>query len=438
MRRIAFVLAILAALPVRAEILKLAEAQEQLLKNNLDILAAEAELEKAGNELDEANSAWWPSLDASASYHYLSKKNKIFLNLSELNPSLPPDSIREMTMGANDRAEFGLDIAYPFFTGFSRYYAVAGRKEAVASKGAALDAVKNRASLALGLLYFQWELSHKQTVLRRTLVEQLETYTKQVAAQREAGTVLQSKLLDARARLQLAKVDLAAAADQTDSLRRELMSFILSKEQSSAPDTAGSTMLDTLPIPKAARTERPEILALDHASAQIEKMRQALRYRHFPSLFGTAGLRYGRPGLNMGADIDDYMGWGLVGVQLTWNLFNGFRTRADDALLQRQIDLINIERTRQIETIQRTFECAKRQVTSTADRLAACEAAREAARALTADLRNSLAAGTVTAADYLDALVKQAQAELLVEQAKTIKKSAVLRMWFAAGKTIKY
>jgi len=422
----------LAALPLQAELLRLSEAQAQLFKNNLDILTAEAELRKTHDELDAANSAWWPSLDASASYSYLTEKNRIHLDMSSVLPGL----VIDRTLGANDKADFGLDLSYPLFTGFSRYYAVAGRKEAAAGKQALLDAVKNRASLALGLLYFQWELSYKQTVLRTTLVEQLETYTKQVAAQREAGSALQSKLLDARARLQLARVDLAAAADQTDSLRREFMSLILAKDPSLMPDTAGTVSLDTQPVPKAVKTERPEIVALDHAAAQIERMRAALRYRHFPSLYGLAGLRYGRPGLNMGAD--EYMGYGLFGVQLKWNLFDGFRMQADDALLQRQIDFINIERTRVIETIVRTFELAKRQVTSAAERLSASKAAREAARALTADLKNALAAGTVTATEYLDALVKQAQAELLVEQAKTHKKSALLKLWFAAGKTLKY
>jgi outer membrane protein len=434
MRFSAAVLALLASLPLRAEILTLSAAQEQLFKNNLDILTAEAELKRAHDEVDEAYSSWWPSLDISASYSYLTEKSKIHISLDSINPIMPGFAI-DKPVGTNDRTEAGIDLSYPLFAS-SRMFMVAGRKDAVASKQSMLDAVKNRTSLALGLLYFQWDLSHKQTALRKALVEQLETYTKQVATQREAGTVLQSKLLDARARLQLAKVDLAAADDQTDSLRRELMSFILSKEQSFAPDTAGSTLLDTLPIPKAAKTERPEILALDQAGAQLEKMKGALRYRRLPSLYGTAGLRYGRPGLNMG--VNEEMGWGVAGLQLKWNLWDGFRTRAESALLQRRIDLVNIERTRQIEMIQRTFALAKRQVTGTADRLAACEAAREAAVALTADLKNALAAGTVTAADYLDALVKQAQAELLVEQAKTARKSAVLRMWFAAGKTIKY
>jgi outer membrane protein len=424
-------LVLLAALPAAGEILTLAQAQGRLLSNNLEILAAAADVERARNERDLAYSSWWPSLDINASYSYLTEKSRIRLSMDSIIPGLTIDR----PVGTNDRVEAGIDLSYPLFAS-SRLFAVAGRKDAVASKQSALEAVKNRASMALGLLYFQWDLSHKQTALRKTLVEQLETYAKQVAAQREAGTAVRSKLLDAKARLQLAKVDLAAAADRTDSLCRELMSFILLKKQSLVPDTAGSTMLDTMPIPKAAKTERPEVLALDQASAHLEKRKDALRYRRLPSLYGTAGLRYGRPGLNMG--VNEEMGWGVAGLQLTWNLWDGFRTRAERSLLQRQIDLIHIERTRQIETIQRTFALAKRQVMSTADRVAACEAALDAARALAEDLRNSLTAGTVTAADYLDALVKKAQAELLVEQAKTAKKSAVLRTWFAAGIIIKY
>jgi outer membrane protein len=435
MKSYGYLLLVMAALPLRAERLSLAAAQEQLFKNNLDVIAAEVEVRKAGDELAEARRAFFPSLDASASYSYLSQKNSLFLNLSKLNPLLPPDSMMKMAMGANDKTDFGLDLTCPLFTGFSRYYGVTNRKEAVAAKQAMLEATKNRASFTLGLLYLQWELSFKQIYLRQKLVEQLDTYAKQVAAAREAGAALQSKVLDAQARLQVARVDVMAAEDQTDSLRRELLSLVLGKDNTAVPDTEAFT-LDTLPLPKSVDMARPELIALDRASAQIDDLRKALRFRHFPTLAALAGLRYGKPGLYLGKDA--YMGYGLFGLQLKWNLFDGFRTEAQSAQLARQLDFIDIERTRQVETLQRTFAEAKRQVNAAAERFSACEASRAAARALADDLKNSLAAGTVTAADYLNALVNQAQAELAVEQAKTAKKMARLKIRFAAGKTIKY
>ncbi|MGA2506155.1 MAG: TolC family protein [Chitinispirillaceae bacterium] len=425
-----FLFVISALLPVRAGTLSLAEAQAQLFKNNLDVLTAEVELQKAKDDLTDAQCAYFPSLDASGSYSYQTEKSTLYIS------QIIPDSTIVMKMGPNDRAEFGLDLTYPFFTGFSRYYGVTSRKEAVAGQQASLDAVKNRASLGLGILYYQWELSYREADLRTALVEQLESYAKQVAAQRAAGAALQSKLLEARARLQLAKVDLTSVEDETDSLRRELMSSILSKDRTITPDTAAGTALDTQPVPRSVKMERPELIALDHAGAQIEELRKVLRYRHFPTLSGLAGLRYGRPGLNMG--INKYMGYGLLGLQLKWNLFDGFQTQTQDALLRRRIDLVDIERTRQIEAIDRSFDQAKRQVNSAAERLSACEASRAAARALAEDLKNSLAAGTATTTDYLNALVNQAQAELLVVQAKTAEKIALLQLRFAAGKTLKY
>ena len=419
------------ALWVVAKPMTLHEAYDRLFKNNLDIMVAQAELRKVEAELSETRSAWWPSIDVNGSYFYLSDKNSLKVTL--------PRPIGEINreFGTNDRAEIGLDLSYPLFTGFSRYYADHIKQESVASKKAQLEGVINRITLSLGVLYLQWELSYKQADLRRALVGQLETCTRQVTAMREAGTALHSKLLDAQARLQLARVDLAAAEDQSDSLRRELMSLILCKDDEIVPDSSG-TAFDTLPVPKhvVIDTLRPELVMLARAGDQIDWARRQLKFRHFPTIVGIIGGRYGKPGLAMGSD--DYSGYGLAGLQLKWNLFDGLKVRSQYAQYACQLDIVDIERTRQIETLERTFDIAREQLNNAANRLVATEESREAARALAEDLKNTLAAGMVTTADYLNALVNLAGAELMVEQAKTAKKIAMLKMLYAMGKEIKY
>jgi outer membrane protein len=417
------------ALWVAAEPMTLHEAYDRLFNNNLDIMVAQAELRKVEAELTETKSAWWPSVDVNGSYLYFSEKNSIKFSL--LGREI------DTTIGTNDRAEIGLDLSYPLFTGFSRYYADHIKQQSVASKKAQLEGVINRITLTLGVLYLQWDLSYKQADLRRALVEQLETYTRQVTAMREAGTALQSKQLEAQARLQLARVDLAAAEDQSDSLRRELMSFILCKNNEIVPDSSG-TAFDTLPIPEQAviDTLRPELVMLARLGDQIDLARRQLKFRHFPTIVGVIGGRYGKPGLAMGSD--EYSGYGLAGLQLKWNLFDGLKVRSQYTQLDCQLELVDIERTRQIETLERTFAIAREQINNAANRLVATEESREAARALAEDLKNTLAAGMVTTADYLNALVNLAQAELMVEQAKTAKKIAMLKMLYAMGKEIKY
>jgi outer membrane protein len=417
------------ALWVAAEPMTLHEAYDRLFNNNLDIMVAQAELRKVEAELTETKSAWWPSVDVNGSYLYFSEKNSIKFSL--LGREI------DTTIGTNDRAEIGLDLSYPLFTGFSRYYADHIKQQSVASKKAQLEGVINRITLTLGVLYLQWDISYKQADLRRALVEQLETYTRQVTAMREAGTALQSKQLEAQARLQLARVDLAAAEDQSDSLRRELMSFILCKNNEIVPDSSG-TAFDTLPIPEQAviDTLRPELVMLARLGDQIDLARRQLKFRHFPTIVGVIGGRYGKPGLAMGSD--EYSGYGLAGLQLKWNLFDGLKVRSQYTQLDCQLELVDIERTRQIETLERTFAIAREQINNAANRLVATEESREAARALAEDLKNTLAAGMVTTADYLNALVNLAQAELMVEQAKTAKKIAMLKMLYAMGKEIKY
>ena len=135
---------------------------------------------------------------------------------------------------------------------------------------------------------------------------------------------------------------------------------------------------------------------------------------------------------------DDFMGYGLVGLQVKWNLFDGLKVRAQWEQYSARLEQIDIERTRVVERLTRTFETAKNQVNSSANRLVAAEASAEAARALAQDLENSLAAGMVTTADYLNALVNLAQAELVAEQARTAKKVAMLKMLYAMGKKIEY
>ncbi|MBN1129583.1 MAG: TolC family protein [Chitinispirillaceae bacterium] len=423
-------------LPLFAGPFTLHEAYTRLFKNNLDILAAGAELRKAEAEMVETRTVWWPSLDAGASYQYLSERNRLRLVLPPLVPGAQQINLNR-EIGSYDRAELGLDLSWPLFTGFSRYYAVLGKKEYVAIKKAAVEETVRRTTLSLGMLYLQWEFSYKQADMRRAFVEQLEAYTRQITAMREAGTALTSRFLEAQARLQLARVECASAEDQADSLRREIMSFVLCKDKSIVPDTAGSAF-DTLPLPRrmVIDTARPELIMLSHAAGQLEVMRRSLRYRHFPVIAGLAGYRYAKPGMVMGGD--EFMGYGLVGLQLKWNLFDGLKVRAQEEQLLAQLEQIDIDRTRVLERLTRTYETARSQVNSAGNRLVAVEASVEAARALAEDLKNSLDAGMITTADYLNALVNLAQAELMKEQARTAKKIAMLRMLYAMGKKLEY
>jgi outer membrane protein TolC len=415
-----------------ADPLPLPQAQSELFTSNLDILTAQADLKKATAQLGEEKSAWLPSLDASASYSYLSQVSRIQLALPLPNGVLDINK----PVGFNSNTLLGADLTYPLFTGFARYYGVEGKKETVAEKRASLDAMKNSASLVLGFVYLQWLLAYREEAVQRTLIDDLDSFAHETVKRREAGTVLQSAVLEAHAQLQFARADLVSDDARIDSLRRAIMTLILSKDRSIVPDSSILTTIDALPPVAAPDTSRPELIAFDHAAAGIQMAREALRYRHFPTIAADLGARYGQPGLNIG--IDQFMGWGLAGVSVQWNLFDGLKEHSRDAELLQEIDYIDIARTRFIEEMTRSFEEARDQVTAAEERLAACEASLIAVEALAAERKNQVADGTATSTDYLASLTDCAKARLSVEEAKTAKRLAALRLMFAAGKEIRY
>ncbi len=85
-----------------------------------------------------------------------------------------------------------------------------------------------------------------------------------------------------------ATLTLVVAEDQSDSLRRELLSMILYKNDNVVPDTAGLAF-DTLPIQKEMRIDslRPELQMLESLSNQIDLSRRQLKFRHLPSVMGV-------------------------------------------------------------------------------------------------------------------------------------------------------
>ncbi len=255
MKRHALLSACIFAVSLQAQTLSLKAAQEALLANNRDIAAAEAEIRRAAAGVDEAKSGRYPSLDASASYRYITEKSKIHMTVPVLG-SL------DNTIGQNSTTEFGLDLTYPVFTGFAREHSILGRRKMVVVKELELDGLKSRLSLSLGLLYIQWQLSYRQAGIRRVLIAQMETYARQVGDQRDAGIALKSRLLDAQARLALAQVDLRTDIDRCDSLKRELLSLLHSNDAPVTPDSSDG-IIDTADLPRAVVPDRAEIAALN-------------------------------------------------------------------------------------------------------------------------------------------------------------------------------
>jgi outer membrane protein TolC len=149
-----------------------------------------------------------------------------------------------------------------------------------------------------------------------------------------------------------------------------------------------------------------------------------------------AGLRYANPGLDLAGD--EFMTYGLLGLQLRWNLFDGSRNRAQRKQLEVQARILE-ERKRKLELDwKKSMLTSRLQFSRWAAQYQAAVASRDASEAAEADLKKQFAAGVATELEWLEARNDLARAEMMMEQARTMQRLAVLQWRFASGKELEF
>jgi outer membrane protein TolC len=429
-------LCLLVSTPGASE-LTLKKAQELMLFRNFDLVIANQEYCKKSFEESEAKAVWYPSLDVIGNYNYLSEKNSIVLPPSSpLAALLGPNGA---TLGTNYKTEAGFDISWPLTTAFVNMYNVRYRHLAVSTKEAQNLGLKNQYSFRLGAMFLQWNMSFQQADVYKTLVTQLTELSQQAENLKAGGVVSLSKVLDVRARLAGAKADLVTAQNQSDSLKLELLNFIQCQDSAFAPDDY-SFPIDSVVLASIDTVRlnavRPELLAMDLGIEQLSVLQSIITGQKYPNLVAVAGYRYANPGLAMGSD--KFMSYGQAGLQLKWNLFDGGKVSSQHKETGQQIEIAEKQRQQLIDTWNNAIKNAKLSVVRALRQSEAAEASLAAAEALATDAKNNLAAGVATPADVLNALTGRSQAALAVKQAGFMKNLAILQLYYAAGKELKF
>jgi outer membrane protein TolC len=415
--------------------LSLSKAQEMMFSKNLDIIISSQEYCKKDMELSEANTFWYPSVDADGYYSYQNKKNTITLPIKSVY--LPSGALE---IGTYDKSDIGLDISYPLTSALVNIYNVKHARIGVQVKSYQNEALKNQLSFKLASMYLLWDFSFCKANMQKVLITQMDAAVIQLQTLKAGGMVSSARILEARAKLENARLELCTDENTTDSLRREITDLIQCGDINITPenydfgiDSELVAGLDTISLDPY----RPEITALDLSVDQLSVMLDILSGQKYPNFVLTAGYHYGRPELNMGTD-PDYMGYATAAVKFNFNLFNGDRTTIKQRQTQQQIEIVKMQRTQMINTLNNSIKSAKQDFLRAIKRKKAARLSLDAADTLVTDLKNSLMLGTVTSVDYLSSLSSRAAAEYSLKQAEFMEKIAILKLFFASGKKLKY
>jgi outer membrane protein TolC len=451
-----------------AAALSLVEAQRILLRDNADLSVMRLETEQAEARIRESRASWMPGVDAFGSYAFTSETPRLSLEL----PFPPPGGTSiDRSLGDHDKVEFGIDATLPIFTGFARTHALAARQAEARAQEARILAARNQLSLRLAALFYAWQLADAQAAFLGRTAEHARRIQAQLAGFVRAGTAVRSRALAAEARAKAAEVERLAAESARDSLALEVLDFLGTGLASGAgtdsvtarlpetgadhadvpPDPAVPVDFRLLPDtsdpprpdwermaahPRPADGSRPEELALEEGMRTARLNARALAGQRLPQLHGMAGFRYANPGLDLAGD--GFMAYGLAGLQLRWNLFDGLRNRQQRRHLEIQ-ERILAEQGRKLRSgWVKSMRTARLLHARGAAQLDAAKASLEAARAAAADLERQLELGLATEVELLEARNNEARAEWAIEQARTLQKLAVLQWRHAAGKELRF
>jgi len=424
--------------------LTLPEAQRLLFNNNRDVQIAEMRYLKSLVDVTEAKSSYYPTAETFASYSYQSKANRLQVDqeltgiIPMLNPGMEDRPIPlhlDNTVGDFDRFEWGVDISFPLFTGFSRRNSVLAKQASSTVYCHSLASTKDMLSVRLGLLYFQWELSLKKLEVQQAFIDQVSEYVVQMTNLYNSGVEPRSKVLEASARLEASKVELLSAQSAVDSIRLEIIDFLRIADTIDMPK-AYPYELSAQVIESRPRPYRTEIVIIDSTLSSLRLSERALLGKRFPQLFVMAGYRVGNPGIIMGGD--EFIDWGVAGLQLRWTLYDGQKNWAQREQIRHEIDILRKEREKQLATWEKTAAVYRLQIEKAHRMKTAAELSQKAAEAFAADLKNALSAGMVSPTEYLNALAAASQARFKVAQAETFRKSVSLQLAYALGETIEF
>ncbi len=410
-----------------AETLTLQAAQEKLLAANPDLRIQREEQDKAEAQLSEARAAYWPSLDASASYQAFSKA-------TEINIDMPaPIGGIHKTLGDKDREEYGIDLTYPLFLGGGRGQQIKARRSSVEAQGERVRAAENQTSLRLAALYYAWNQAEAARQSQESVAGFHREYADRIAKLVKGGAALPSREAAAKAKLLGAELDLRTAMDLRDSIGRASALLL-----GIPPESPFAFAVDngTSNPSQGTAEKRHELSYLEKTSTSLEHQEKAIFSQKFPTVVALAGYRLANPGLSQGAN--SYMDYGLVGVQVKWNLFDGFKNQAQRAQTRIQRDEIRTELQRQTSS----FEEAEVSAQKTLDRLKqsqeVAQAAWDAAKLALSETQAQHTHGTATDLELLDAQVLEAKSALLVRQLALQQRLATWQWRYVRGETLKF
>ncbi len=322
--RIAAALLLAAAGPAFPETLR--QAWRLAIAHNPALAAAQADVQGARDRERAARDARWPSVSATAGYTHLGQS-------PELDVVTPALAFRSGPIFKNNQYVSGtVQMRIPLYSGGAIRAGISAARAGFAGAAAQERAALADLKLQVADAYVGVLRSQRRLAVAKAAVSSLRAHLRDVRAMYGRQLVAKSDLLAAEVALANAretKVDAANAVQISRAVFNRLLGEPLGRVPQLA-DALPPYPVDGLPLASLLRralASRPELEALASRVGSLASRARAKTASRLPQLAAVGGFTH------FDNQILNRENFSMVGVGLTWRLFDGGRAASEaDAL----------------------------------------------------------------------------------------------------------
>jgi outer membrane protein TolC len=413
---------VLAADNTSAATLSLSQAMSEAQNQSPDLKRVQAAQKEASWAPLEALSTNLPHLGITAS-HLLNAKFQVL----DVGPGQQFSLVAPYSLAS-------LDFSWTVFDGFRGINAFRASKKAASAADLELSRAKFALDETVRLRFYQALGAQILADVAQQNVRTLQDHVQKTRDILNRGSATKFDLLRVQVQLEEAQSE-KTAADDNVVLARKNLALAMGMAEDNRPLNGMLPVPDEALLPadlKADFTERTDLEALRKRADAAENLHQASYGRWIPNLTFTAEKQYYN---NINKDISGpYRDAYAVGLQLSWNVFDGGATLARN--FQTHYQAQQAEAAAESATLRapQEFETFKRRYLYNATlyraRRRALEMAQESVRLATLGYN----AGTRTSTDVLDAELDLIRARAGIIRAQVDGSEALINLELAVGK----
>ncbi len=300
-------------------VLNLDHCIEMALENNIRLKISREQVIQSDAVVKETFTGYLPKVSGTASYARLSKAPS--MELPSMFPGMDPISAE---IGNQDNFNASVNINQPLFTGGRIRAAHNMASEGRVAAQRDLEATQKDVVREVTQTYYGLLAAKKGVEAMDNAIELLEQFKTDLANAVEVGVKGEHELLAADVQLLNQKLSRRQALSRLQAAENALANLIglplnrslVLEDQIPEPEDFAIPSLDILS--QRARTELPEIRAMESRLAAINSQVSIARAEQIPSLFAQAGYS----GQSTGVESLEWQDNWTVSLALQWNIFD--------------------------------------------------------------------------------------------------------------------